>query len=374
MADTTTRYKMNVRSPYYVVVKDEGKPEPPADDPDISDEEPDVPDEYQQPDTLTEGVVCGDVVNIGEDVGVRIFRLNTKNRTGDVDIDFTASIPIKIQASWDGNVVDANNGDYLGDSQFNQQLLDAGIPSADIHLTSGGATGTLTINKSTESPSEVLVQVTAPLQNDDYNLTFNCPPAPSRSAPSLPTPDGTNLAFNVPAFLFGGSAFVAQPPELRINGTVVPTSMSFNDVANTFLVITDFSNLGNFLLNTAARRTHFVSKQTYIKNGDNEISLTHDSFYGFGDTTTLPMRGGIFHNGVEWGWATTYRAHLYEYNISTNQANGVFSYGQSLEYNQDTTKFTFTWTEDEANNVGFFGDTVRIDTPSGTFFRDLDLR
>ena len=367
MADTTTRYKMNVRSPYYVVADDTGKPEPPADDdPDISNEEPDVPDEYQQPDTLTEGVSCGDVVNIGEDVGVRIFRLDTENRTGDIDIDFDVSIPVKIQASWNSNTVDANNGDYLGDSEYSTQLLGAGIPASDMNLTSGGATGTLTINKSAETPAEVLVQVTAPLQNDEYNLTFNCPTRKTRVVGTLPaTPDGTNLAYNVPVF------FTINNPRVTviINGVTAVNNVAAYDgngytMQNTAFVITDNSQIGSYKSVSGQRidKTVFIDKSTYAADGWNSITFithTNNLIADSQQSSTFPERSGIYHNGNTWGWATQSNHGLYEYTISPEGDNSVYSHPSRTSWNRDhrQVQSTFRWYEESGSKTGFFDET-----------------
>ena len=64
-------------------------------------------------------------------------------------------MPIRISATWDGNTVNAASGDFVGDGLYEFDMLDAGFTLADLSLGSAGsaATGSLTINKSTESPS-----------------------------------------------------------------------------------------------------------------------------------------------------------------------------------------------------------------------------
>lgn len=351
---------MNVRSPYYVIADETGKPEPPADD-DISDVDPDVPDEYQEPDTLTEGVSCGDIVNIGEDVGTRIFSLNTDNRVGDVDIDYDVSIPVKIQATWDGNTVHVANQDYVGDSSYQTQMEAAGISTDDMTLTSGGATGTLTINKSTAEPSDVTVQVTSALRNDEYNLTFNCPARPARVVGTLPSPpDGSNIAYNVPVFWVWGNPQIS----ITINGVQVinrQNAFSGSPFAQQFwaFVITDNSQVGNYKeVSTAqsATQTTFISKSQNLKTGWNNITVrlwTTDSFADSQQNIWL-NRGGIFHNGTSWGWATANNASLYDYNVSPQLDSGIWKPNAPNSWSQEHyfREMDFQWYEESTGQAG----------------------
>lgn len=367
MADTSTRYKMNVRSPYYVVAYDDGKPTTTAVD-------PTPPDEYVEPAVETEAVACGNVINVGEDVGVRHYDLDTKNRTGDITVNYSVNVPIRISATWDGNTVNAASGDFVGDGIYEFDMLNAGFTLADLSLGSAGsaATGSLTINKSTESPSNVRVTVTAPLVNDDYQLTFNCPAKPSFATGVLPTPDGTNLAFNVPVFLVFGSG--GAEPVIKINGVSVSNSKTITDRPY-FICITDFSSLGNFSIQDIARDTLFIPKSTYLKSGFNEIEITLGQT-GFGSAYTphaniYAIRGGIFHNGTEWGWAQYSNASIYEYVISPTAQGGIYSYSGAIT-GTGTKTLTFTWNEETGSSIGTFSDRYTIESSAGETIGKLD--
>lgn len=361
MADKSTRYKMNVRSPYYVVADTEGIPT------DIQDD-PDTPDEYQQPDDFTQDMECGNVVNVGDDVGTRKYRLDADNRTGNVSIAYNASVPIKISAEWNGNTVQAASGDFVGDSVYQQQLQDAGIELADMSLALGGATGNLIINKSSSSPSIVTVTVKAPLKNDEYDLTFNCPPRKVRDNGTLPaTPDGTKIAFNVPAIY--AQYIPCRKLQVYINGTLAHTETSNTSILPTMFVITDNPQLGNFKYETGLEqftRTVFIDKSTYMSSGNNTIELRYSERPTSAGAVLRAYRGGIYHNGSTWGWATQQQAYLYEYEQSPEQTSGIFAhqpfsmklgerYGQAY-FRQLHVRYQ--WYEETGSATGYFGETI----------------
>lgn len=356
MADTSIRYKMNVRSPYYVVAYDDGKPTTTAVD-------PTPPDEYVEPAVETEAVACGNVINVGEDVGVRHYDLDTKNRTGDITINYSVNVPIRISATWDGNTVNAASGDFVGDGLYEFDMIDAGFTLADLSLGSAGsaATGSLTINKSTESPSNVRVTVTAPLVNDDYQLTFNCPAQPSFTDGTL-TPVGNDIIKNVPAFQIFGA--YGTEPQISINGVSITNTMLKSQRVY-FIVVTDFPELGRFAYSyyfnpSEKKPTLFIDKSTYLNSGSNtiEITLGSETFFGLGDQPHANMnvvRGGIFNDGFQntWAYAQTGTWKQYGYVESPTARNGIYFYGKTIQ-GIGTTTYTFTWNEDSGSNYGYF--------------------
>ena len=156
--------KINVRSPYYLTTG-------------------------EVPQTPVEQVDCGDTWLTGIDVGNKVFELNTSD-VGDIDIVIGGNdVPINFTLDWDGNT--ATTG-YIGLDTYDQQLLDAGVSAGDINTGDPSTKNTtLTINKTSASPSLVTLNVLAPLVNDSYSLEFNCP---TPSVPTIPCGAGTSYS------------------------------------------------------------------------------------------------------------------------------------------------------------------------------------
>ena len=125
----------------------------------------------------TEQVNCGDTVNVGTDVGVVTYQVNTPE-TGTFSVDISGSaVPAKFTLKWDGNESTTN---YIGLDLYDQDLLDAGVPIGEIATgdPSTKASNSLQINKTSITPNLVELVVDAPLINDDYTLNFTCPVTP----------------------------------------------------------------------------------------------------------------------------------------------------------------------------------------------------
>ena len=166
---STNIKKINVRSPYYLTSGDVAP-------------------------TPVTSVDCGDTWLTGIDVGNRNFTFNT-TEVGNVDIVIGGNdVPINFTLEWDGNT--ATTG-FIGLDTYDQQLLDAGVSSGDINTGDPSTKDTtLTINKTTATPTLVTLNVLAPLINDSYSLEFNCP------APTVPT-----IACGAGATYSGGVAY-----------------------------------------------------------------------------------------------------------------------------------------------------------------------
>ena len=130
------------------------------------------------PDTQTIDIECGGTHNVATDVGVVTYNLETPE-IGNVTVDISGSdVPAKFDLKWNGNTETTN---YIGLDFYDQQLLDAGVPIGEIATSdpSTKASNSVTINKTSSLPKLVQLVVTAPLINDQYSVTFNCPqPAP----------------------------------------------------------------------------------------------------------------------------------------------------------------------------------------------------
>lgn len=285
MAEDT--HKINVRSPFFITATGEGAPDIPdaVDDP-IDD--PVVPEEYVQPETLTQTILCGETINVGEDVGGRIYTLQVGAATGDVTINYSVNTPISITGYWDTTTPDFSSTGYVGNDDFEQNLLDAGIEAGDMNLGSGVQTGTVTINKTGATPETVNVLVSAPLPTDDYSLTFNCPSAPTVTAPTLPDPPSlTNatLVDVVPAFY---TQYVDNANiEMRVNGVLIQHQSTDYIGTDRYYAFSDFSIVGSYAIGqsyetrtvvnsveTQTTPTTYLAKSTYFNTDVNKIEFT----------------------------------------------------------------------------------------------------
>lgn len=340
--DKLTPQKINVRSPFYITVTDEGAPDLSVDCPvDVSATPIDIPTptndatpqpEYVQPAQLTEQVYCGETINIGEDVGVKTYVLNVGKVTGNVTIDYRVNIPVSIVAVWNSSITSMQTTGYVGNSDFEQDLIDAGIGNTS-NLASGEQTGTVTVNKTAETPETVEVVVGAPIPTDDYSLTFNCPaaasivPDPTPPVSQVLSPSGGGkLIENIPMFGLGEKLNKSARIKLTINGNTVATNMSTNKLYYfsdydpvTELGITDgvdemLTQVGNSHYTSAQR----FDKSTYFRDGVNEIIWHLENLYVPSNSRSRPdigrssgsvihdfhfFRGGVFYADGQWRYA-----------------------------------------------------------------------
>ena len=309
MAEDT--HKINVRSPFFITATGEGAPDIPdaVDDP-IDD--PVVPEEYVQPETLTQTVLCGETINVGEDVGGRIYKLQVGSATGDVTINYSVNTPISITGYWDTSTPDFSSTGYVGNDDFEQNLLDAGIEAGNMNLGSGVQTGTVTINKAGATPETVNVLVSAPLPTDDYSLTFNCPSAPTVTAPTLPDPPSlTNatLVDVVPAFY---AQYVDNANiEMRVNGVLIQHQSTDYIGTDRYYAFSDFSIVGSYAIGqsyetrtvvnsveTQTTPTTYLAKSTYFNTDVNkvEFTITPISSQRYATVYLYYQKGGIVYD------------------------------------------------------------------------------
>jgi len=297
-------HKINVRSPFFITATGEGAPTTPSapSDP-IAD--PVVPAEYVQPATLTQEVICGETIKVGEDVGGRQYVLNVGTATGNISINYSVDIPISITAFWNQTVPDIQNTGYVGNNIYQQDLLDAGISSGNMSLGSGTQTGTVTINKTAATPETVAILVSAPLKTDNYQLTFGCPTAPAVPVSTLPSPgsQSNGILFDVvPAFYI--SVLNNVKASLRVNDVLVNSNL---EMAR-YYAFTNHSSVGpfgiglgyeKFTINNGVRTettpTTHLAKSTYFNQNINKIEFTFERIAsGQGVTSTIHyQKGGI---------------------------------------------------------------------------------
>jgi len=167
--------KINVRSPYYLTV-----------------DSSDAPPDYTPPATLTQTLECGGEVNIGEDVGIRIYEVDMTDRSGTFTINYTIYTPVKITTQVTGEA--AVDRGYIGGDTNKQQLLDIGVAPSDLTgLTSGDfAQGGIAINKSTDAQATLTITVDAPLKTDNYKIIMACPAKTVVTQPTVPAPPSVN--------------------------------------------------------------------------------------------------------------------------------------------------------------------------------------
>ena len=300
--------KVNVRSPFFITATGEGAPEDPATPSDpITD--PTTPTEYVQPETLTQNIICGETIKVGEDVGGRQYLLNVGTATGNINISYTVNIPISIIAYWNQTVPDFRNTGYVGNNLYEQDLLDAGISAGNMNLGSGTQSGTVTINKTAATPETVAILVSAPLKTDDYQLTFGCPTAPAVPTSTLPTPgvQSSGTLFDVvPAFYI--SLLNNVKASLRVNDVLVDSNLEMDR----YYAFTDHSSVGpfgvgigyeTFGINNGVRTentpTTHLAKSTYFNQNINKIEFTFEQIAS-GQPTVATMhyqKGGIVFDG-----------------------------------------------------------------------------
>ena len=220
--------KINVRSPFYITTED------------LPIIPPIAPQVIQ--------VACGDTHNTGLDVGHVTYEFSTPN-IGDVDIVITGNdVPVNFTVKWDGN---SETTDFIGLDSFDSQLLAAGVTAGEIATGNPSTKNTtLTINKTSSFPELVQVIADAPLINDQYSLTFNCPAA---TVPTTPCGAGTSFQ--------GGVSFPSvQNVTLGSDIGIVTFNFDAYGVPDKFIVEFD----GVEVINTGYRGN--TSQQVYLNN------------------------------------------------------------------------------------------------------------
>ncbi len=207
--------KINVRSPFYLTVDSEGAP--PA---------------YTPPATLTQPFECGEAINVGEDVGTRIYEVDVTDRSGTFRINYTIYSPIKItyQLTEDSSPTVVG---YLGGDTHKEELIELGVPQSELtNLASGDFDNSyIEITRTSDAASTLTITVEAPLATDEYRLLMQCPditPAPETgfSLPSTP-PTDTNLLTDSQTI-----GFTLQPTF----SSIVPDSTTISVYINDSLV------------------------------------------------------------------------------------------------------------------------------------------
>ena len=213
--------KINTRSPFYITANSE---DPPVVVP------PTAPLQTIQ-------VNCGEVYSTGTDVGENLFEFNT-SEVGDVLLSITGNeVPIRFVADWNGNEADTG---YIGSSNYDAQLIASNIDPSDINTDNPSNKDTLiTINKTAATPTLVTLRAYAPLVNDDYEVSFSCPP------PVVPDiPCGAGSTYN------GNEAF-PQTDVIDLGSTTGIVTLNFNALGIPDKFVVEFD--GVEVINTGYR-------------------------------------------------------------------------------------------------------------------------
>jgi hypothetical protein len=337
--------KINIRSPFYLTVDSEGAP--PA---------------YTPPATLTQPLGCGEQINIGEDVGTRIYEVDMTNRSGTFTINYTIYRPVKITTQVTGE--SAVNQGYLGGDDHAQELIDAGVPSSELTgLTSGAfAQGGIAINRSTDTAATLTITVEAPLATDEYQLSMSCPdetaaPSSTFSLPATPPTNTDLLEDSQTLAVVFNNQYPSSPPvsptmKVYINGSLVRTLSSsefaFEDKSETTSIV--FSSVSGLAwasnVQSYNKSPYVISDSTFI-SGDNTIGINLE--WNLTDWNTYLhvgliefIRTGIFRNTTdnEYQFAYPYYQDTFSYyggtSIYTTEVRLIggdnFLFSQGVEY------------------------------------------
>jgi len=366
--------KINVRSPFYLTIDSESAP--PA---------------YTPPATLTQPLGCGGQINIGEDVGTRIYEVDVTNRSGSFTINFTINIPIKItyQLTEDSSPTVVG---YKGNNEYEQELLDMGISASELTgLSSGTAQGGIPVTRSTDSASTLTITIEAPMATDDYQLIMGCPdqtaaPEASFSLPSTP-PTNTDLLSGSAtlAMLFYntyGSSFPASPSlKIYVGGslieTISPAALNIGSSVTPSVVFSNISGLEWASGVQSLGQSPIVVDNSSFISGDNKIELElnwdlsswNSSIY----ISQLTFQStGIFRNTIanEYQFAYPYYQGTFNYYGGTSiYDTEVLVIGRDGHFFETGVKYSFIYNT-TTGRVSNSTDTNRLDINTSTHATD----
>ncbi len=201
--------KINVRSPYYLTV-----------------DSSDVPTETE---AITESLGCGQQINVGEDVGTRIYEVDVTNRSGAFRINYTIYRPIKITYQLTEDASPTVVG-YRGGDDYEGDLLALGVDSSELtNLASGEFDNSyIEITRTSDEASTLTITVEAPLESDDYTLLMQCPDETTIETPEVGTPSDYELDANTYTMLMNFTLGYSDSPSttsmnIYINGVLIDT-------------------------------------------------------------------------------------------------------------------------------------------------------
>lgn len=164
--------KINVRSPYYISVAK------PVSEGGIGEEEVTAPTE---PVNREQTIVCGDTVQVGVDVGTRVYKMSIAGRVyGDYTIALAnVTVPIKYRIGHADNmpafsVAGTNNyvDEYTAATGDNPSLSSITTYPNGVSVN---ATYTSTLADVTSYGEEIQLEIQQPLITDGYSFSLTCP-------------------------------------------------------------------------------------------------------------------------------------------------------------------------------------------------------
>ncbi len=258
--------KINVRSPFYLTVDSE-----------------DAPPAYTPPATLTQPLGCGEEINIGEDVGTRIYEVDVSNRSGTFRINYTIYRPIKITYQLTEDSAPTVVG-YRGGDTHKQELIDSGIPSSELtNLASGDFDNSyIEITRTSDAASTLTITVDAPLESDDYRLLMQCPDETVIETPSAGAPSDYNLDTGTITVLLKIPFTYSDNPSttamnIHLNGELIETlsPASLNFVAGQTRLIVFSTESGYNYAGGGSVIT--VSNEEFLANQYNTFSFSFET-------------------------------------------------------------------------------------------------
>ena len=359
--------KINVRSPYYLVVDSEN-----------------APAGYTPPATVTQPVGCGEQINVGEDVGTRIYEVDVTDRSGDFRINYTIYSPVKITYQLTEDASPTVVG-YRGSAHYEQQLEQLGVsPSELTELVDAEFHNSyIDITRATDSASTLTITVEAPLQTDQYLLSLNCPDlteAPIFTPPVTP-PSNFDLldgSETIAFYLDQQSASLGFNIEAKIyiNGTLVKTR-SVNDVQEYFIFSDEslsWSPISSIYGTSPSGQPDTISPSSLIQ-GDNLIEIEFNwNDPAFNAIQEIPfrfsfIRTGVFRNtnvnAYQWAWYEcqgTYDLFGFD-GVFVTDARVAYIGNSTLQMFRDGVKRSFNYnTEDQEITESPQENTILVNT------------
>jgi hypothetical protein len=120
-------------------------------------------------------IPCNGSLNFNGAAGSYSFEINFGTDIGMAGIAYNAAhIPDKFEISWNGQNVSTG---YVGCNEYNQDLINAGVPMSQINTTPhpGNGAGQLLFNKNAPYPTNAIVTVTGVIGNTGWNFSGICP-------------------------------------------------------------------------------------------------------------------------------------------------------------------------------------------------------
>lgn len=132
----------------------------------------------------SEIVGCDQSFSYSGNSGTFEVKIDFGSEIGQAGINYNAlNIPDKFEIEWNGQIYSTG---FVGSSDFNQQLINVGIPQSQIKTANpSNGSGQLSFQKTTASPSFAIIRVTAPLGNTGWNIAGICPDGVVKIPPTV---------------------------------------------------------------------------------------------------------------------------------------------------------------------------------------------